>query len=470
LSALKTYLNFREDRILLMVAMALLTIFISIILFAPSLIIPATLLPIVLIGGVSLMLKSRALIIGSILSSIFVVHNAPGLDPGEILYYVLWALVIGIVIVPTIYRAEIGSHTVLDKQYILICLFMLLAVATGILFSGRGIKVVEEVVYFYSGLVFYYAIRNNLDSKEFRVALVSAISFIFFYVVFLTYWSYRTALVSAVEEWELNFARGAGNENYLLVGTISVLVILVYTKKVMHQVGLVMLFVLSVGAVVITLTRSLWVVTILSLGMVFLFLEAKEKKRYIQYFSAALIIITILAFVYLDFSVFVLELLAFRFQSFGDGAQDLSLLERIYETQSVWERIMQNPISGWGFGTQFTKYDVILGRTSTDTSYIHNGYLAIWFKLGLFGLIAILSYCATLYVYAFIIYKRAKDRNFRMIGLVIICYLPSAALMNITSPVLYTYEGSFLLIMFGSVVSWFTFKHSKNSISTEKEA
>jgi O-antigen ligase len=451
------------------VAVVLLSIFVSVILFAPSLILPVSLLPFVLIGGVALLLKSRALIVVSILSSIFVVHNPPGLDPGEVLYYALWFLVIGLVIIPYIYKAELGAYTVLDKQYVIICLFMLLAICTGILFSGRGVKVIEEAIYFYSGIVFYFAIRNNLDSPKFRISLVITVSFVFLYVVFRTYLSYRTALVSAVEEWELNYARGAGNENYLLVGTIAVLVVLVHTKKILHQVGLVLLFVLSIGAVVITLTRSLWVVTILSMGMIFLFLGSNEKKRYIKYFSTALLIVTILAFIYIDLTLFVLELLAFRFQSLGDGTQDLSLLERIYETQRVWERIMQNPIAGWGFGTQFTKYDVIMYRTSTDTSYIHNGYLAIWFKMGIFGLIALLSYCATIYIYAFRVYKRSSNQNYRMFGLIILAYIPSAALMNITSPVLYTYEGSFLLILFGSVLSWYAYNERKNSL-TESHA
>lgn len=443
-------------------AVVLLLTFISVILFAPSLILPVSLLPFVLVGGVALMLKSRALIIVSILSSIFVVHNPPGLDPGEVLFYVLWFLVIGIVLIPYLYKAELGAYTALDKQYVIICLFMVLAICTGILFSGRGVKVIEEAIYFYSSIVFYFAIRNNLDSPKFRISLIISVSLVFLYVVFRTYFSYRTALVSAVDEWELNFARGAGNENYLLVGTIAILVVLVHTKKVLYQVGLVFLFVLSIGAVVITLTRSLWVVTILSMGIIFIFLDSKEKKRFIQYFSAAFLIVIILAFYYIDLTLFILELLLNRFQSLGDGTQDLSLLDRIYETQRVWERISQNPIAGWGFGTQFTKYDVIMRRTSTDTSYIHNGYLAIWFKMGIFGLIALLSYCATLFAYAYRTFRQSSDPTYRLIGLVVLAYIPSAALMNITSPVLYTFEGIFLLTLFGSVLSWQTYNHRKD--------
>lgn len=453
-------------------AAVLLSTFVSVILFAPSLILPVSLLPFVLVGGIALMLKSRALIIVSILSSIFVVHNPPGLDPGEVLFYVLWFLVIGIVLIPYIYRAELGAYTVLDKQYVIICLFMVLAIFTGILFSGRGVKVIEEAIYFYSSIVFYFAIRNNLNSPKFRISLIITVTFVFLYVVFRTYFSYRTALVSAVKEWELNFARGAGNENYLLVGTIAILVVLVHAKKVLHQVGLVFLFVLSIGAVVITLTRSLWVVTILSMGMIFIFLDSKEKKRFIQYFSAATVIVTILGFIYIDLTLFVLELLLNRFQSLGDGTQDLSLLDRIYETQRVWERISQNPIAGWGFGTQFTKYDVIIRRTSTDTSYIHNGYLAIWFKMGIFGLIALLSYCVTLFVYAYRTFRQSPDRTYRLVGLVVLAYIPSAALMNITSPVLYTFEGIFLLSLFGSVLSWHTYDHRKdfNDLGSTKNA
>jgi O-antigen ligase len=133
--------------------------------------------------------------------------------------------------------------------------------------------------------------------------------------------------------------------------------------------------------------------------------------------------------------------------------------------------ITQNPILGWGYGTEFQKYDVLFRRTSSFTSYIHNGYLAIWFKNGIVGLIAILAYVLTLFIYSFKIYKRTRLVTIKIMMITIMAYIPTAGMMNVTSPVVYSYEGMLLLIVLGSVVSWYTVRQEsfeKDRLTSEQ--
>lgn len=454
MKALSTYLQESDDNALYAISAVLTVFYVGLLFLLPSYAVILFFIPLVLFAGAYVLWNRTLLALAALVSCIFVVYNPPGLDPGELLYYMLWMATVVFILLPLLYNGQIRIDTALDKQYLLFILLVIMGVGTGILFSGRGVKVFEEVLYFYSGVMFYFVFKSRMDDKKFRLGLLLSMIFVYLYVLLRTYTSYRSAIYSAVEEWELNFARGAGNENFLLIGTTGVLITILYARTKLQQLGLTLLFVASLGAVVVTLTRSLWVVTILSAMIVFFYVGAPERRRMLQYVAAATVLVTVVAVIYIDVTRFILELLAFRFQSFGDGAEDLSLKERIVETQSVWAMIMQNPIAGWGFATPYLRENIIMNRTSSFTSYIHNGYLAIWFKLGIFGLLAILSYCVTLFYYGLKLFRKSTQPVHRMIGLLIVAYLPSAGLMNITSPVLFTFEGTLLLITFGCFISW----------------
>jgi hypothetical protein len=53
----------------------------------------------------------------------------------------------------------------------------------------------------------------------------------------------------------------------------------------------------------------------------------------------------------------------------------------------------------------------------------------------------------------------------------IMAYIPTAGLMNVTSPVVYSYEGMLLLIVLGSVVSWYSVRqesYEKDHLTSEQ--
>lgn len=427
-----------------------------IIVNIPGLIFPFILLPVVAVGAFLVFKDKRHILLTTLVASVFVVYNARGLDLGELGYYAMWAATLAFVFIPHLFSGRLKVENALDKYYILFSITVLLALFVGLAFSSTGVAPLIEVLYFYSGILFFFAIRPHLDDKHFRVGLFAVFFLIFLYVVMRTYLSYRSAILNAVQEWELTFARGAGNENFLLIGVIFVSATLLYAQKVWHKTALTILFVLTVGAIIVTLTRSLWVTSVLGIGIVGFYVGKSQRRRLIGYVGVAAIIATIVGLIYLDVTLFILELLAIRFKSFTQGLQDISVTDRIYETQRVWDMITQNPILGWGYGTEFQKYDVLFLRTSSFTSYIHNGYLVIWFKNGIVGLFAILAYVLTLFIYAFRIYKKTRLVTIKILMITIMAYIPTAGLMNVTSPVVYTYEGILLLIVLGSVVSWYS--------------
>jgi O-antigen ligase len=409
---------------------------------------------------------SETLLLATTTCMVFVVYNYPGLDPGEVVYYLLWAASVGLVLIPLLLTGVIRAETTLDRLHVLFMVFMIWGIVNGILFSGSASKPILEALYFYSGVVFYFLYRQYLDRSAFRIGLAISVGFIFIYVVLRTYLSYRTALLMAVEEWEFNFVRGAGNESILLFGTSFCLAALLTAKSFRMKLALLVGLIVSIGAVIVTMTRSLWVVTMLAMLVVFLVSEKTERRRFLTYLGIATSLTGILAVYYWEFTLFIIEILKFRFNSLGDGLQDLSLLERYYEMQHVWERIKENPISGWGFGTEYSRYEILKNRATAMRSYIHNGYLALWYKISIFGLLTMLAYFVILFNVARNRFIHSSSAAIRLIAISTVAYIPAAGLMNITSPVFFTFEGTWLLFTLGSVLSWSQVRESEPNNSS----
>ena len=413
-------------------------------------------LPLILIGvALTAHVFAQAMILITTISMVSVVYNYPGLDPGELVYYILWAASTGLILIPLILTGAIRAQTGLDRFYILFVVFLLVSIGLGVNLSGSVSRPFQEALYFYSGTTFYFLYKHFLNEKPYQIGLAISFCILFLYVIIRTFIAYRTALYNAVEEWELNFIRGAGNENILLLGTIVSLTALIFSERFVGKVSLFAMFVVSTAAVILTMTRSLWAVTVLSILLIFLFIEPNLKRRFIQYSTFVLLLLTVLAVIYWDFALFIVDLIILRLETFNLGFEDISLLERVYETKRVLARIMENPIMGWGFSTEYLRLDMLKNRTYSYSFYIHNGYLSIWYKMGLFGLLAMMGYCITLFIQAKKCLRATTSPVMKIITTSIVAYLPAAALMNVTSPVFFSFEGTLILFTMGAVVSWY---------------
>jgi O-antigen ligase len=75
-----------------------------------------------------------------------------------------------------------------------------------------------------------------------------------------------------------------------------------------------------------------------------------------------------------------------RILSIGTAtAVDESVINRFVEARMALQRVWESPIMGHGVGATFGFMDIITDRTWTKT-YVHNGYISLWFKLGIVGL------------------------------------------------------------------------------------
>lgn len=89
-----------------------------------------------------------------------------------------------------------------------------------------------------------------------------------------------------------------------------------------------------------------------------------------------------------------------------EGRRGSSLGFRFDENQQAMEAVRRSPITGVGMGGEYKRVYRQLsnaGSFETEVAFIHNGYLSLWLKLGVFGLIfPVLLFAAVYRAYRYV--------------------------------------------------------------------
>ena len=177
------------------------------------------------------------------------------------------------------------------------------------------------------------------------------------------------------------------------------------------------LFVLGMGNTV-SLGRNIVVSTLVSLIVLLFLLDKPQRTQWTRNF-AFLTIIAIGAFGLLQIFFSSAAVLAYpkalteRFTHLFTTSiisPDETILWRINETRYAWEKITQNPLFGIGLNTP---YRPAFSNTDTIQGYIHNGYLFVWLKTGLLGLIPFLWFLLAFLTRGFRKWMHIRDKLLR---------------------------------------------------------
>jgi len=112
----------------------------------------------------------------------------------------------------------------------------------------------------------------------------------------------------------------------------------------------------------------------------------KDKVRMLTVGILSAAGIFTLAYVVLgEYLLLVLSGLLDRFLTLETAVtKDISLINRFLEAQGVWEHIKVNPILGYGMGVPYRFFNITY-LYSEEKTFVHNGYVALWFKFGIWG-------------------------------------------------------------------------------------
>ena len=328
-------------------------------------------------------------------SFVLIVGYEEGIQPEEALYGIYYLAFLGHWYFTRLflYRERL-VETPEEKALVLFLALMTLAGVTGLfLFGNKPGAVISEWVSL-SMLAFYFPVKEVCARyRKGPVLILGIILWIAFFVAVRNFINYQAILLSATQVWQVEKGRVATNDILLMIGSTFTLTLIVFTRKWRAALILLPLFALFFGGLILTQSRGYWITFALAAVILFALVKAPQKKRMLAMaFMGAVLLFTI-GFLFLRETMFlVLSGLIERLGTLQSAAtKDVSLINRFLESGAVWERIKQNPILGYGLGGSFHFFNITTHHT-TDGTFAHNGYVYLWFKFGIFGLLTVLFF------------------------------------------------------------------------------
>jgi O-antigen ligase len=197
----------------------------------------------------------------------------------------------------------------------------------------------------------------------------------------------QQALANADQVWKIADVRYNYGETFLAAALLITLGFLSVARNRRTQVMLVGAMGLLVAGLLLTKSRAFWVATCLGFVVAAYLLRPVERKRLLALATVgALSFVVIATLVFGDYVALLLSGIVRRFSTLATATtSDVSLVNRFVETSAVMDRVWRNPILGYGWGAPIAYYSIVQIAT-VQVAFVHNGYAALWLKVGVWGL------------------------------------------------------------------------------------
>jgi O-Antigen ligase len=234
----------------------------------------------------------------------------------------------------------------------------------------------------------YFPTKDAIVRLRYGPAIVlGCVLFIGVFVSIRNILEYKTLLLYATQAWQVAKGRVVTNDNILMVVCLYGLTLFAFARNGLARLGLLGLFLMFFGALILTQSRGYWLGFLLGGLTLLVWLPAAQRRRLVLLAFGALVAGGSLAFLFFSdqVAVIIAGLLDRLFSLVTATSTDISLVNRFRETAAVWQMIKVNPILGYGMGVSYPFFDIAHMTTDTD-SFVHNGYVSVWYKYGLPGL------------------------------------------------------------------------------------
>ena len=393
-------------------------------------------LPILLIslGAVGILIRYPLVNLGAVLIGFaFAVNPDTGLQVSEILYglYLYGYLLLWYAL--RFLRGDQMVFSTTDRgAAVFIVGGSLMGMALG-LFFGAELNALRGDITGFLVLALYFPVKEACRREALGPeVIIGALLGLGLFLGVQNFLIFRYIISSATHLWEVVDARFAATEALIMVGAFGALFLLLNAERWRARLGLGVLLLFMLAALVLTKGRTFWVAFIFGTLLSLLFLRGRQRIRLVLLTAggtALLLIVTTVFFGPLADLIFSVTLSRLGTLE-GAASKDISLIGRFVEWKTLWGRIMQNPILGYGFGSTYKFYNII-ERGTAIRDFSHNGYLAAWFKLGFFGLIAMLFFGTRVLYDSFQVHRNefltTRHRAYALISLVSVTALALAA-------------------------------------------
>jgi O-antigen ligase len=204
-------------------------------------------------------------------------------------------------------------------------------------------------------------------------------------------------------------------------------------------------------SLLVSLGRNVIVSLLFVLSILILLLRASQRVRFLSNLLAltfvAVAVLSVIQLVapntaVLDYPKTLFERFA-RLTTTDPLSPEETLLWRVKETRYAMEQLLLDPILGIGLETE---YRPPFFEGDTLQGYIHNGYLWLWLKTGLAGLLSFLWFFTAFLTRGFRHWKTIRDDFLRPVSLGFTLVIVAMLLSNFIAPLLVS---TFSLVFFG---------------------
>jgi O-antigen ligase len=229
----------------------------------------------------------------------------------------------------------------------------------------------------------------------------------------------------------LLYAEGAGEEGTYTGGatrimSVSFMLLLVSSMLCLalaaggrrHRLWYAAAAALSLAALGVTFQRAAFLGLLVAFSIMFVLLDSVARYRLAFVGLAAAVALVVTATALADTShskPSIITALGQRIASIGEYDEDVSAQHRLEESKAAIKMIQQHPVVGNGLGTPVVFYSPMydperqrVGYLSTQ-AHIHNGYVWLWCKMGVVGVIAFLGIVTTVTAPATRAVRRVPD-------------------------------------------------------------
>jgi O-antigen ligase len=351
-----------------------------------------------------------------------------------------------------------------ERTLIIFLVLMTLTPILAILMQGSPGTARGEWVSF-SFLAFYFPVREAITSYKRGIWVVlGGLLWIGVFVLVRNVFNYQEVLLSATYAYQITHGRAVTNEGPLLAASVFSLVFVLFSPNRNIRFVAAPAFAAFFGGLLLTQSRGYWLAFIAGALLLLILSPGKYRWRLVNTGIIAALLAIGAAFLLLgDFVMLVISGLIDRFISIGSASSsDISLVNRFLESNAVLSWIAINPILGYGIGFHYSVFDIIYEWTAVK-SHAHNGYLALWFKFGIWGLGMLLYFIVSILRRAIKVMKSGSDYSIEMICCagVATCIGAFAVSANTSNP-FYLNDMMFLLGILSGVAGGCSMRHDKS--------
>lgn len=354
-------------------------------------------IPPLLLGGVAMIQLFRHPLLNLSLvlaGAVLIIGYSDGVRVGEVVYGLYLAMFLGHWFVT---RMWLRRETVLDSvEARALLLFLIGAGASVILtltYRGSLTGMASEMISLGMLALFFPVREACAHGRRGLGGVLVAMAALGIFIVARNLWSYQAvALALASPAW-IPVGRVVANDGALMAMSLFALTLVACLDDWHGRGWSFLLFLAFAAGLVITQSRGQWLAFVGGGLVLAAIVQPRHRRRLVAGgIAAAVALVAVAAVIAGDYLALLALGLGERASSIGSAlSADVSLANRIAESKAVLGHVVRNPIVGHGMGVPFAFFDFTHDVTRSDT-FIHNGYVSLWFKFGLWGVVLVLFF------------------------------------------------------------------------------